>query len=425
MHPLACMLMLAVFLAFSQAAAVNLTNAPESPQIYPDDPYGCFLCEVSDVQDTACGPGRYDEENCDVPASSASIFDSFLLTPSATTSSEEGQKTGTWVVDGVEYTLYFDNYPSCSEASTYSKYKWFGFPIARATDTCPLQVAKMNRNQVITKNDQADHILEAQTVVYFFRWLYGDWKVLGWPIGYKNPTKDWILGLLMGNQDDDLSLPPFIFDGRVLWQHLGREMGGYRYPSRMALVWGKINRVKGVLFGDRNAATFPSPTSGSSLQLGEIKMWQRTFAGTFQYLNHGTIWRVFTETTKSFEDVFANFDNQYGWADEGMLGRPEREEGQPTPGLRDLWCYFIDALLDDVEWQASTWAANAELDLGEFEVEEEQIAEKEEWLRQFQDGIFTVYALSFRKDPQSIGPDNIIPNSKYGAWDNGPAGPFW
>ncbi|KAK7516918.1 uncharacterized protein IWZ02DRAFT_505504 [Phyllosticta citriasiana] len=436
MRPLGIMLVLAALLAFSSGFAVNLTRGLELGSDFPDDPTACFLCTVSDVEDTACGPGRYDEEECDVPAALDDIFeanlaslplsdildaDSLVPTPTVV---EKARNTGTWNVDGAIYTLYFDNYPSCSYASTMNTWKWFGFPDSESSSTCSLEVEKLERDQVNTKEYQSDHILEAQTIVYFFRWLYGDYTVVGWPKGYERPSLDWIVGLLMGNIQGDLDLPPFIYDGRVLWQHIGLELGGYRLPTRMALVYKKINRVKGVMFGNLRTRTIPEGTAGN-VQLAEVKLWQRTFAGVFQYMNDEDIWRVFTETTKSIEDVLEDFDAKYGWEDEGMLIRPEREEGQPAAGLRDLWCYFIDSTLTKIDWQAIEWAIAAKSDLSKFVVGEEQQAEKDSWIQQFDNGIFSTDELHLPGTPQSIGPDLVVPNSKYGAWDNGPAGPWW
>ncbi|KAM6534968.1 hypothetical protein FALCPG4_004583 [Fusarium falciforme] len=55
---------------------------------------------------------------------------------------------------------------------------------------------------------------------------------------------------------------------------------------------------------------------------------------------------------------------------DGQLKRPtDRVQGQPMPGLRDLYCYWLDVTLADMEATAVAWltaaTANFKADFGD------------------------------------------------------------
>lgn len=71
------------------------------------------------------------------------------------------------------------------------------------------------------------------------------------------------------------------------------------------------------------------------------------------------IWPKFTETSQHMEIILGEFDDVYwtltGNDDTGSLGRPNRAAGQPRAGLRDLYCFWMDSVLTDIESDAAVW----------------------------------------------------------------------
>ncbi|KAK8208100.1 hypothetical protein IWZ01DRAFT_542684 [Phyllosticta capitalensis] len=406
---------------------VNLTGGFDALRYFFEDPVPCFVCDTLGPEDTACEPGREDESTCDDLSSAIGLLggDTLFHNVSAAIDGHLSDKPSLWTVEGQTYRIYWATYPSCSAAASLTTPKWYGFEASTSPDSCSLQLQELDEEDVVTSGFQTDHILEKQTLLHFFKWMYGDYTVVEWPSIYTMPTKDWILGTLLGITFEAIELLPFRWNDQDLWQHLGDEIGSWRQPDRMALVASRINSMKGQLFRSYSPATIPEPMDeDDGLNIEEIKIWQRNFAGMFQYMKHETVWGAFTATTQAFEDVFEDFDGSYGWNDEGMLGRPEREEGQPTAGLRDLWCLFIDSRLDIFSTQGSDWSASAKADLEDVELGEEDEEERERWLTRFDTGILEANQLSLPTTDQIIGDDNVVPNSKYSAWDNGPAGPW-
>ncbi|KAK8186919.1 uncharacterized protein BKA78DRAFT_298015 [Phyllosticta capitalensis] len=388
-----------------------------------EDPEPCFVCEFLGTEDTACGPGRSDESTCKVIASSAGLFSGKF--PFNTSIASSQAELPSWTVEGTKFYIIWDGYSSCTEASGMDVEKWFSFPSSTSSESCSLELVQLDKDEVATNEFQTDHIVEKQTVLNFFKWLYGEYAIVPWPEVYSHPSRDWIIGVLMGNEY--LTLPPFIWDGSSLWQHVGLQLGSYGNPGHMALVSGGINRMKGSMFKSDVTASLPKPLNAAQgLRIDEIKKWQRDVSGVYQHLKHPVVWKVFTDTTKGIEDAFQQFDERYSWDDDesAMLGRPEREDDQPLAGLRDLWCWYIDARLFQFDFAGMTWSISAKADLEAATLTPEDEEERTRWLTRFDDGILSGDFLRLPKTENDLDDSYIIPKSEYDAWDNGPAGPF-
>ena len=74
------------------------------------------------------------------------------------------------------------------------------------------------------------------------------------------------------------------------------------------------------------------------------------------------IWEKFLATSHHIENVLHQFDEAYSWGgtgiySDGELGLPDRIAGQPDAGLRDLYCFWIDRKLFDIEQEGRRWLA--------------------------------------------------------------------
>jgi len=110
-------------------------------------------------------------------------------------------------------------------------------------------------------------------------------------------------------------------------------------------------------------------------------------------------------------------DNNYGWNGNGQIGRPQRAAGQPTPGLRDLWCYFTDHYFQTIEANAGFWAGFAKQAL-----QNDPMAagnEGQNWINTAMDptnGIISARKMVFpHSGPQTLGPGIVMQSSYYGA----------
>ncbi|KAL2672954.1 hypothetical protein Neosp_013672 [[Neocosmospora] mangrovei] len=175
------------------------------------------------------------------------------------------------------------------------------------------------------KKYTAEHIYEAQYLGRFFKWLLdGDL-----PVGYENPDHKWIDEVLFGLGG---STRTFVGSGWTLkddmWNELSICLGSTEQPGRLALA-------------------------------------DKGTAGVFYYMRRPEIWAKFVETSQAIEEIFDDFDLEYEWdknnpMNDGQLKRPtDRVADQPMPGLRDLYCYWIDMTLAQMEDKAAKWLTAA------------------------------------------------------------------
>lgn len=75
------------------------------------------------------------------------------------------------------------------------------------------------------------------------------------------------------------------------------------------------------------------------------------------------VWPKFVATSQYMEKVLKQFDDEYPWNGNGRInvgepGIPNRPN-QPTAGMRDLYCYFIENVLTNIESRADSWLTTA------------------------------------------------------------------
>jgi chitinase len=151
-------------------------------------------------------------------------------------------------------------------------------------------------------------------------------------------------------------------------------LGSDDNPHLLVLADDKMNgRKKSIFAGDDiNAANEPTNQAtrraqrSVSYRLDAVaervskQFFLSQYAGVFYYMRRDEIWDKFTETSQHMELVLAEFDEQYPWTRSGHIntGQPKlpiRTAGQPTAGLRDLYCFWIESLLTNIEKSASGW----------------------------------------------------------------------
>lgn len=88
----------------------------------------------------------------------------------------------------------------------------------------------------------------------------------------------------------------------------------------------------------------------------ELTLLSIQVAGVFSYMRHPDIWPKFVSSSQYVEQACRQFDTSYTWGSRaGELGRPTRAAGRPNAGLRDLYVFWIDYVLGDIEARAASW----------------------------------------------------------------------
>ncbi|MCJ1383204.1 hypothetical protein MMC17_006317 [Xylographa soralifera] len=334
------------------------------------------------------------------------------------------QKILPWTAGGVAVQADFGPYPSCGDAANSgSVIKWFGDELGSTTPICPTQITKFNVQQIDPSTYQTDHIFEAQTVLYFLDFLRGGQSYGGlpnMPTGYQAATNNWVSGVLVGYPLPN-ALPFGVEQSANLFQAISRDLGGNGEGlSRLALLYGDINGQKGQFF----QLNFPSLLNSAGLRATKIS--QRNIAGVFQYLQQGAIWPKYQQTSQLIEESLHAFDTTYTRNAAGnQITRPNRANGQPQAGLRDLWCYFIDRYLRTIETTGGQWAMAARNTFANDPMG--QGTEGQNWVNTVMsgNGVITPGQMVFpHSGPQTPGPGVVVQSSYYGAWTLGAAGPF-
>ncbi|RSL86650.1 hypothetical protein CEP52_015770 [Fusarium oligoseptatum] len=161
-------------------------------------------------------------------------------------------------------------------------------------------------------------------------------------------------------------------------------------------------------------------------------------AGVFYYMRRPEIWSKFVETSQAIEDVLDDFDLLYKWDEKkpmnvGQLQRPtdRDDDTQPMPGLRDLYCYWLDMTLAEMEATAVAWltaaTANYKADFGDS-------PDGKKWLANVLNskGYISASKLKFPQAsirhgrPNRANPDIWTQSNYQGLWKAklGSAGPF-
>ncbi|MCJ1330911.1 hypothetical protein MMC10_007598 [Thelotrema lepadinum] len=377
---------------------------------------------------------------------------------------KRSQKTLQWKVNGVSDEADFGPYPSCNEAAAKTAVtKWYGFDeLGSTTPCCPTQLTKFTVQQINKSQYQsrlrghtltlrmalivlgkADHIFEAQTILYFFDFLRGGHSYDGlpnMPSGYTAANDLWVSGTLMGYLHFYPSVHVFPVEGYgSLLQAISSDLGGNSGEGRLALLYSGINLRKGQLFGFKSPERIDlaglratkllhrdvRPPSADQQALSTLSPGEQV-AGVFQYLQQDTIWHKFQITSQLVEQSLHEFDMSYSSHDPAnQVTRPTRANGQPRAGLRDLWCYFIDKYLQAVETKGRLWTTAARSTFADNPMSKG--SEGQDWLNTVLsgNGVVTPGRMIFpHQGPQTPGAGTVVQSSYYGAWKLGPAGPF-
>ena len=130
------------------------------------------------------------------------------------------------------------------------------------------------------------------------------------------------------------------------------------------------------------------------------------------------VWAIFVDASKGIEQALSDFDSEYDYNSEpDALGIPNRTKG--TRGLRELYCYWIDTYLKDIETNVETWRAQARAN---YQTKYGNTG----WLRQFDAGDMRTGSLKFPREIKGTphGARGSWARSNYqGLW-TGPVGPF-
>ncbi|KAL3455615.1 hypothetical protein BJX64DRAFT_294876 [Aspergillus heterothallicus] len=176
-----------------------------------------------------------------------------------------------------------------------------------------------------------------------------------------------------------------------------------------------MNGKKGVFFGG-NAPKDEIPTGS---RLNDAMVNHKKTAGVFSYMKISTVWDKFKTSSKRLEKHLATFDASY-WSQQtipaGALVRPNRQGA----GLRELYCYWIDMELVDIEARAAEWhrtaIANTQAEFGK---------RGEPWVKTLKQGVMSKSTLKFlRAGSPRHGTTGTWAQSNYNGLWTGPVGPF-
>ncbi|UPK96513.1 hypothetical protein LCI18_007448 [Fusarium solani-melongenae] len=192
-------------------------------------------------------------------------------------------------------------------------------------------------------------------------------------------------------------------------------MGNDRQPGRLALAHKDVNGRKTVFFQGQN------PTSANEKGNADTRRMHRNTAGVFYYMRRPEIWSKFVETSQAIEEIFDDFD----------IEPTDRVAGQPTPGLRDLYCYWIDMTLAEMEATAAAWLTAA---TANFKANFGDSPDGKKWLANVlnSNGYISASKLKFpqaavkHRSPSRANPDIWTQSNYQGLWKSalGSAGPF-
>lgn len=128
-------------------------------------------------------------------------------------------------------------------------------------------------------------------------------------------------------------------------------LGGDHNPSGLALAWRGVNGRKEVFFHGN------SPSSDNAETNLQTRVSHRNTAAVFSYMRNDLIWPKFTALSQFMERTLRKFDQSYAWGSESdePARPPNRGNDQPAPGLRDLYCFWIDRHLGQIEATADIW----------------------------------------------------------------------
>lgn len=274
----------------------------------------------------------------------------------------------------------------------------------------------------------AEHIYEAQSLKEFMLFLQGSTYSL--PTGYKAASNKWVSEVLIGLGGGSREHSASNWNGRNLWQQMSLNIGSSSNLGALVIADKGMNGKKEKFFGGSKPGTTPV-----NKDLDKTKLLHRSTASVFYYMRNTEIWNIFKTSSQGIEAALHEFDESYKWGSQkDEPERPKRGTGQPSAGLRDLYCYWIDMELGNIETLAGIWHTGAK---AEFEAEFKNSGSSPAtvWLQTFSTGrslgkdmLKFEGASNGHKKPSSSKPD-IWKESNYdGLWKTGTgygaAGPF-
>ncbi|KAJ4319636.1 hypothetical protein N0V84_006272 [Fusarium piperis] len=171
--------------------------------------------------------------------------------------------------------------------------------------------------------------------------------------------------------------------------------------------------------------------------IDEVLLGLGPTAGVFYYMNRPEVWSRFVETSQAIEDVLDDFDIEYPWGENKAINvgepkLPTRSTPQePMAGLRDLYCYWIDAALANIEATAAAWLTGA---TASYKSQYGKDRDGMKWLANVLNSKGYISASKLRLPHASVShgsrndknPDIWTQSNFKGLWnpENGPIGPF-
>ncbi|SPJ79175.1 related to chitinase [Fusarium torulosum] len=342
-----------------------------------------------------------------------------------------------WAHAGGSIDLHFPTYPSCGVARGDSKIKkWYGYPKKQPKATpCeatlkPLRGDKVNMREFVT-----EHIYEAQLLREFFDWMVGD-KRSGsrpFPVGYTRPDRNWISEVLF----DGIATtqPNRLFKASTwtwhIWDEMAAGLGSDNHPHLLVLADAGMN--------GRKAKLFTLSDISPMVEINQNQLTRRShrnYAGVFQFMNDQDVWEKFVESSQHMESVLAEFDQEYPWTSSkhiniGQPGVPTRSRGEPKAGLRDLYCFWLETRLTEIEDTGRNWVRAATANYrSAFGLE----PDGKKWLDNVlkPQGLISESKLKFpaastrpiHRSPNPSQPDIWTASNFRDLWELGAAGPF-
>lgn len=250
------------------------------------------------------------------------------------------------------------------------------------------------------------------------------------PKGYKAASNEWVSEVLIGLGGGTRKHSASSWNGRNLWEQMSLNIGSTQNLEGLVIADKGMNGRKEVFFKGHMP-------SGKNINgnIKNTKLMHRSTAGVFHYMRNSDIWSIFKTASQGMETAMHEFDASYDWGSEkGEPELPDRSNGQPEAGLRDLYCYWIDMELGNIETQVHIWQTQAQTNF-EAEFKSSGGNDATTWLKYFSSGrpigkdeLRFSRASNGHKKPDPKNPDIWTESNYANLWKTGTgygaAGPF-
>lgn len=255
------------------------------------------------------------------------------------------------------------------------------------------------------------------------------------PAGYEAASNEWVSEVLIGLGGGGRKHSASSWNGNDLWEQMLLNIGTYKNPEGLVIADYGMNGRKEVFFAGENPTGDNSKDKKGNSVYKDTKLRHRSTAGVFYYMRHPDIWNIFRTASQGMETAMHEFDMSYKWGSEkGEPKLPRRSEDQPKAGLRDLYCYWIDMELSNIETKAGIWHTQAKTNF-EAEFRSSGGNDATAWLETFssdhpmgKDKLRFNRATNRHKKPNPQNPDIWTASNYANLWKTGPgygaAGPF-